>query len=384
MAAIASRKVKWRRSKPVMAGSAIATACVAGLLVTAYSSRSEEARPLNTPDLPIGSVSSTAGVVAPSTAPSTATPANPTTSTATSGNPTRSTTGRPPSSGSGFGPDRGRPFSEVGFWNSPIAADPILDPNSAAMAAYLGAEGRASANLYEFGIPIFYADASTRRYDVRCTKPWGTCGLEREPVPVPDGAGPNDGSDGVMVIIDWSTRKAYEFWQARSTADGWVTSWGGIVPIDGPGVPGDAVGAGVSRLAGVVRTYELQAGSIPHALVFSTDNACSSTFREPAAKTDGSSTAADCIPEGARIQLDPGIDVDAVPGITPAERAVAKALQTYGAYVIDNGGARMGFSFEMPTRDADPYPAAGLGQDYDPMERIPWNRIRVLRQWDGR
>ena len=139
----------------------------------------------------------------------------------------------------------------------------------------------------------------------------------------------------------------------------------------------------MSRLAGVIRADEIARGRIDHALVFSTANACP-THRYPASKSDGRSRRSDCVPEGARIQLDPSIDVDSLPGITGGERAVARALQLYGAYAIDSGGAALAVIFEAPTAEPDPYPAAGLDRDYFPMIHIPWERVRLLRQWDGR
>ena len=85
---------------------------------------------------------------------------------------------------------------------------------------------------------------------------------------------------------------------------------------------------------------------IEHALVVQSDTVCAGVFRAPAIKTDGDSTRTDCLPEGARLQLDPSIDVSKITGITPAERTVARALQRYGAYVIDRGGAPLSVSFE--------------------------------------
>jgi hypothetical protein len=143
------------------------------------------------------------------------------------------------------------------------------------------------------------------------------------------------------------------------------------------------------RLAGVIRVHEIEQGVISHALVMSIDNACKDVFREPALKTDGTSTREDCTPRGARLQLHPGIDLGALPELTKAERAVARALQEYGVYVIDSGGAPMAISFEL-ARDAssasDPgavYAAAGLAWDYYALSHVPWRRLRVLRQWDG-
>src|SRR6185312_2063860 len=104
---------------------------------------------------------------------------------------------------------------------------------------------------------------------------------------------------------------------------------------------------------------ELQTGKIDHALGFSAHYTCAATFRYPAIKTDGRH-ASPCIPEGTRVQLDPSINVDAIPGITPGERTVAHALQTYGAYAHDTGGSNMGYSFESPI-DGQPDVYASLG-----------------------
>ena len=82
------------------------------------------------------------------------------------------------------------------------------------------------------------------------------------------------------------------------------------------------------------------------------------------------------------MQLDPSIDLAAIPGITPFELTVGRALQRYGAYCGDNGGARMAFIFEYVPK-LKPYKKAGSTGDYDSMPHIPWDKLRVLRQSDG-
>jgi len=254
------------------------------------------------------------------------------------------------------------------------------------IGAYLAGDGYGIANLSQYGVAVYETDGSAPTHRVDCTMAWGPCDLEQQPVPIPDGAQPSSGSDGAMVVLDRSTGRSYDFWQARPSADGsWSTSWAGIADTNGDGyTPGAAqTGAGVPRIAGVVRTFEIEQGHIPHALAFSTTNACEGTFRYPASKTDGGSGRADCIPEGARIQLDPQVDVAAIPGIAPGELAVARALQTYGAYAMDNGGAKMAFIFETPSPGEDTYTAAGLDHDFFRLQHIPWQNLRVLQQWDG-
>ena len=290
-------------------------------------------------------------------------------------------------------PVTGRPFTAGSAFNLQIPTAPVLDPASSTWAGQLGAPGNAqSALLDETGVAVYEANAATPRYTVRCTESWGPCPLAAQPVPIPIGARAPTGSDGAMVVIDSSTRKSYEFWQARPTGTGgWEASWGSVNSIDGDGYDASGsspTGAGISRLAGVVRLQELAAGRINHALVFATGISSPGTFRYPASKTDGGNMfgSATPLPEGARVQLDPSINVDAITNITAAEKAVARALQTYGAYNIDNGGYRaMGFSFETASAgEASPYAGAGLAWDYAGMPHIPWNRLQVLRQWDGR
>jgi hypothetical protein len=280
-------------------------------------------------------------------------------------------------------PGGGRPFAASSPWNVAIPANPVLDPNNSAIAGYLGSEGKAYADLYESGNPVFESTAGTPTYNVTCTEPWGTCPLSSAPVAIPAGAEASSGSDGSMVVINWSTRTGYDFWRAQKTSSGWTAAWGTTFSIDGMGTEGGATGAGMPLLAGMIRTYEIERGYIDHALTFSTDNACQTVLRYPASKTDGSSSQPNCIPEGARVQLNPAIDVDAIPGITPAERMIAHALQTYGAYADNNGGAKMAFSFEDPVGRSNPYPAAGLPWDYYDMPQIPWNQLRILKSWNG-
>lgn len=277
----------------------------------------------------------------------------------------------------------GRPFADDSAWNQPIGSSVIIDPNSASMVGML-ANGKQGAALYEFGTPVFFADANTPKYQINCTQDWGTCGLEGEEVPIPDNAQPAPGSDGQMVVVDLTAHKSYEFWQYKN--DKASTSWGAILPLDGDGrgsPQNHAVGAGTSRLAGVIRTYEIEQGVIDHALVFATKYCKASENRFPATKDDGKYVGTGAIPEGARIQLDPNVNVDGIPGITKAEKAVAKALQKYGAYAIDCGGTEMAFSFENPIGKNDPYAAAGLTGDYFEMDAIPWDKLRVLAAWNS-
>lgn len=273
-----------------------------------------------------------------------------------------------------------RPFRAA--FNQRIPVNPVIAPRSQAIVAHLGRNRAAYANLHDYGTPIYYADRSTPRALVNCTRRWGPCDLEQGRVPIPAKAKPNAGSDAAMVIVDRNRGRVFEFWRTKRLSAGrWRAAWGEVVSVMGKGGFG-STGSGISRLAGVIRAEEVKAGVIPHALVFSTNNACRRVFKAPATKTDGKSERRDCIPEGARVQLSPAVTLGRL-SLSRAERAVAVALQRYGAYVIDAGAVPIAFSFERPTRGLAPYVQAGLPWDYYRMKDIPWHRLRVLRRWDG-
>ena len=281
----------------------------------------------------------------------------------------------------------------------PIAANPVVAANSATWVSYLAApNGKRIANMYNYGVTIVPASAittSTPRYSVKLTKTgaWGKSPFGSFTVPLPKGTRVPPGSDGHVVVLDPVSGQAFGIWQAKynKRTNTWSGSWGGRTPINGNGIDqaGSATAAGISRAAGVVTAAELTAAiaantGVNHALVFSTDIA-GPGFVGPAIKSDGKNIAAVAtpIPEGYRIQLDPSINIDAIPNITPGEKVIAKTLQTHGAYVVDQGGARMAFTFETvpdatATNPGAVYTKAGFTWDYYDMTNIPWTQLRVL------
>lgn len=292
------------------------------------------------------------------------------------------------------------PFFAAADWLwKPIPANPTIAANNATWVSYLSAPGtKHIANLVAYGvtlIPVAAVSSSTPRYRVNLsqTGSWGPYPFGTKTVPLPLGTKVPPGSDGHVAVLDPTTGMAFGIWQAKynSKKKTWSGTWGGMTPLNGNGVDvsGSSTGSGIARYAGVVTAAEFSAAvaantGINHALVFSTDIA-GPGFVGPAAKSDGWNNAgvATPIPEGYRIQLDPTINVDAIPGITPAERVIAKTLQTYGAYVIDNGGARAAFLFEMVPGATSSNPgaawtSAGLAWDYYDMAKIPWTKLRVL------
>jgi hypothetical protein len=278
-------------------------------------------------------------------------------------------------------------FAADSPWSAPIPPDPTVDEDSAGMVSALTEDGGGYALIREYGIPVYEVDSSTPAVPVTCTEDWGPCPLEEAPIRIPDDATPSPGTDGAMVVIDHAAGRVYDFWQVEQTSDtDWQATWGTYATFggDGSGQGGGATGAGTNLLAGVVRLSEMEEGEIDHALALVSNKSCPEVFRYPATKTDGQAPETPCVPQGARVQLDPSIDVAALPNITPGELAVARALQTHGAYLRDSGGTALGLVFETPTGETDVYrDVAEFPWDYYDMPHIPWDALRVLDEWDG-
>lgn len=277
----------------------------------------------------------------------------------------------------------GDPFAADSPWRVPIASNPMIDPDSAAMIASVVPTPGLVGNLVQYGIPIYTTNSETPTYAVSCSQQnYGVCPFAGWPVPIPDDAKPNSGSDGVLVTVNESSGLIFEFWRANKQGDQWSTSFAAVNSLWGSGWGGAATGSGASRLGGVVRVAEIAAGTIPHALALQTNNACP-TFRPPALKSDGTSTRDDCIPEGALLQLDPSLDLTKL-NLSPGAFALATAMQRYGGYVMDVAATSLSVSFERD-REAAPddvgktYRDAGFRWDYDAMEQVPWDKLRVLK-----
>lgn len=283
-----------------------------------------------------------------------------------------------------------RPYFQKADWLwDPIPADPVLDPNSDGMVQDLATDVNGYiANIGEYGVTLVEPGAitpSTPRFTIKPSE----YGPVLSDVPIPEGTEMASGDDKHLAVADPQSGKVYNFWQAQESGDGWTASGSAPTDLNGDGREtdgGTSTGSNLARYAGVVRIDEIEKGLIPHALFFSTNMATKEDegCRYPAAKSDGKNMTgvANPIPEGGRIQLDPSVDVDSLDA-SPGVKTVARALQTYGAYVGDNGGARVAILFEHGP-DSQVYEESGIGNgDYGSLAGIPWDKMRVLKAWNG-
>lgn len=248
-----------------------------------------------------------------------------------------------------------RPFSDDSPWNTPIAAGTPVHADSAALIAGLrdSAPGMGLyVNIPEYSVPVYWVDGSVPTVEV-----FGDVTNIGMPgtfsVPVPEGAMPAVGDDGHLCVARRDTGEAWDMIAARLTGGRWETHLAATTDLTGSGVrpPKDgrqewyvshgARACGFPLLAGLIRVEEMEAGRIEHALVVGYPGIRSRYYTPPASTAQATFPLISPevgMPCGARIQLDPSVDVESL-GLSRAGTIIARAMQEYGVFVGDYSGA---------------------------------------------
>ena len=229
-------------------------------------------------------------------------------------------------------------WSDDSYWNLKIPVDAKVHPNSVQMVSWLKSvpghySGRPQVKYQSWTQPLYDAYASTPKYTVKIDS-----GGYLYNVPIPSGSIPSSDSDRWMGIIDWDNNVYNDFWRLRYESGQWKCGAGWKWDLNGSGVGTEGKwtvhGSSTPLLAMLIRPEEIEAGVIKHPLACGLYTPKKTVHvYPPAATTDGRSTATYAIPEGARIQLDPNLNLDNY-SLNPTAKIVAKALQDYGAVVF--------------------------------------------------
>lgn len=267
-----------------------------------------------------------------------------------------------------------RPFSADSPWNTKIAPDAAVDPGSPELITAATASNALYINIPEWTVATYYIDSATtpkRAFFPYFYGVYGTGFAPGSAIPAPDFAKPSgpDGGTEYMSMIDPKAGKAWEMRQpAFNAEDGnWRASYGAQVDLTGTGVPApwmkaplseaySARPSGIPLTAGLIRLDEIKAGRIDHALAFAYPTPRTGRFVAPAADAlQASDTRPENhfgLPLGARIQLDPEYDIENTK-LSPAGKVIARALQEYGAILVEDAGAMTLFAEGSPAqRDA--------------------------------
>ncbi|HSR93899.1 MAG TPA: hypothetical protein VLK56_03450, partial [Solirubrobacterales bacterium] len=106
------------------------------------------------------------------------------------------------------------------------------------------------------------------------------------------------------------------------------------------------------------------------------------SFAAPAQRSDGKSVDPDSIPEGARLRLDPQLDLGSL-GLSPFARMLAEAAQRYGMIVQDGSQSTVVYA-EDPSpsmREGQPnfYEASFGSRLSRAVGELPWGDLEVLQ-----
>ncbi len=235
-------------------------------------------------------------------------------------------------------------------------------------------------------------------------------------VPIPPNAQSATGTDGHMTIYQPSTNTLWDLWRAcspegpnnyeswiasqncpKTPAPTWTVQYGGVMTSvsqslgyfdtnSDPGYSGYFWGATATSLpvaAGMVTMAELQAGEIKHALALDIPGyglpgaVCAynnwklpndegvTPMVWPAQRSDGTYFGPDCIPEGARLRLEPSFNLNSIQ-LSKVARMFAVAAQKYGMIVRDKDAGGVSFFAE------DPVSLKQEGVKLDPYTELPW------------
>lgn len=298
----------------------------------------------------------------------------------------------------------GRLFAPTSFWNRRLPAAEAVDPSSPALVGALAVEVQRERQA-GIGPWIGTGSGSTPLYRVERHQARGRVDLADgglrgrrtlqralASVPIPRGARPDPGGDRHLTIWQPSTDSLWELFGAYHDRSGWHARWGGAIRrvSESPGYYTAAAWPGATRnwgatasslpvIGGTMLLDELRRGRIDHALAINLPAPRAGVFAWPAQRTDGTGPPT-ALPEGARLRLDPALDLTSLhlPKLT---QMIALAAQRYGLVVRDQTHHAISLFGEVPT--------AGSANAYRPyyrgrtpgelLARFPWDRLQVLQ-----
>jgi hypothetical protein len=299
----------------------------------------------------------------------------------------------------------GQLFSPASFWNKRLPDTTPSDPSSAALVQALVAEVQRerTANIGPWigasagSTPLYRVGPAVRPVRVHLDRAkivHGGRALQRAfaSVPIPRDARAAGGPDRHMTVWQPSSDKLWDFYGARRRSDGWHALWGGAIRhvSKSPGYYTRTAWRGATRnwgatasslpvIGGTMLLDELRAGRIDHALAINLPAPRAKVFAWPAQRTDGTGPPT-ALPEGARLRLDPSVDLAALhlPKLT---RMMALAAQRYGIVVRDQTHHAISFFAENPTRfSGRPYARYFRGRTpAQLLANFPWDRLQVLQ-----
>lgn len=232
-------------------------------------------------------------------------------------------------------------FPSTNVWNRrvdtlPVRGDSATLISSIGLASVLHPDFSSLAwnGGLGYGIPVNTVNLSTPRYPVSFYYPDES---DAGPYPIPASPKIEGGSDAHLLSWDTEGCYLYEIFDASKSGGSWFGGSGATWNLRSNTLRPDgwtsADAAGLPILPGLVRSNEVLAGAILHALRFTAPKTCPNHIY-PARHDAGSYSCATYPPMGLRVRLKASVDISAFPA---QARVILLALQRYGMLLADNG-----------------------------------------------
>jgi hypothetical protein len=230
------------------------------------------------------------------------------------------------------------------------AEDEILEYLSTAPDSGGGCLKFAGAGNNPWGHPIYWAKPGDPVYDLNV--PVHARVKELASMRIPPSARPASNNDGHMSVFDLKKNYVIALTDAEydPDSDDWSATGATVTYLNSNGLhvatgrSDDPRNAGTHRgnngATMAVRWDMVQAGEINHVLKIASGPQLASRFVFPMVGSDGGYNGTDPAvpPSGLRMRLKPSLNLDAM-NLSDQALVIAKALQKYGAYIGDSGGA---------------------------------------------
>lgn len=279
------------------------------------------------------------------------------------------------------------PFPRGSLWNTPLPRRPRVHPRSTDKIGYWLTQIRhPNLALRSYATAIAIATPDSAKHTISCTIYPCPNMHQFGRVPIPAGTRPDPSSDGHLAVWDPVKRREWDFWISGCPNACGRTGGGGSFSTKTltPHVRHGANAASVPLLAGIVHPEEIKARRIRHPLIFASPNVGKGRVC-PARSDDGDNRDPRALREGTLLQLDPRIRVAGLP-IPGWQKTIARALQRYGMYLVDEGGT-LSIGAENPINRGDLWAEVGLTGDSALFSAsFPWSSMRVLKprtRWCG-
>lgn len=224
-----------------------------------------------------------------------------------------------------------QPFSTQSPWNRPVTSSIAFVGTNDTRSRQL-AGGNPAMNSSRWSVAVYRATSS----DPMATINDPQHGKQYR-ARVPRSTQPAEGTDRHVVVIQPDGRTAYEFYKfAADGTDRWTSTRVVVTDLHSDGLADGARASSTSVLGGLVRAWELDAGKIQHSLAVGIPNSMLKSGPVWPARTedrDAATAYGGSIPMGTMLAIPRNVDIDSL-GLSPEGRAIGRALQDYGAYVL--------------------------------------------------